>query len=181
MNFPPLEPERQVLVEVEDPLCDRLEIQIHEVVGRGLESEHGSERRTARLDASVRLQRLEAHDVELVGILDAQPADRVRRVLLDQLLLYVDEAGAVAGAHPLVPCRRESVDSRFLHVHGESTHALARAHDEVSITLELAEGTEILATAVGVLHVADGQCRGTRRVLGLKLLQAQEPSMAGTT
>ena len=165
----------QVHVEGEHALGDRVDADAREVVDRGARARRSA--RTAGSPARVRAfegrtRRLAV--VEGERVLDAQPADRARRALVEQLAADVAEAGAVAGAQPLVAGGGEGVDAAALHVDRERPDGLAAADHEVALALEAAEGVEVLAAAVRELHVADRDRGRARGLAGREGLEPQD-------
>ena len=132
-----------------------------------------TERRAAHLGARVRRQQPHVPVVEREGVFPAHPADRARRPAVDQVLAHVAEARPVSGAQPLVAGRRQRVDPALLDVDGEDAQRLAAAHDQAPVPLDAAEGVEVLAAAVRVLHVADGDRPGAWGLTLVERLEAQ--------
>ena len=95
-----------------------------------------------------------------------QPIARGGRASSERLA-DVAEAGAEAGAEPLVAGGGQRVDAAALHVHREGPDRLAAAHHQVASALEAAERVEVLPAAVRELHVADRD-RGRARRLALR-------------
>ena len=75
--------------------------------------------------------------------------------------------------------RGEGIDAAAADVDGERARGLAGGDDEMAVVLDHPEGVEVLAAAVGELHVADGDGGGAGGMGLHERLQADDPLHRG--